>query len=98
MSPGGKVTRGEALRTTPAKALGVVGPEAQAQLPVIALIWTRERPTFHSTADSEVALKAVGAAITILVALYFADQLFAQGKYTDAAQRMAMQMRHSTGI
>jgi hypothetical protein len=43
-------------------------------------------------------MKAVGAAIIILVALCFADQELAQGKYTDAAKRMAMQMRHSTGI
>jgi hypothetical protein len=48
--------------------------------------------------DSEVAMKAVGAAIIVLVALYFVDQLLAQGKYTDAAQRMAGQIRHSTGI
>jgi hypothetical protein len=43
-------------------------------------------------------MKAVGVAIIILVALYFADQELAQGKYTDAALRMAMQIRHSTGI
>jgi hypothetical protein len=49
--------------------------------------------------DSEVAMKKViGAAIIVLVALYFIDQLLAQGKYTDAAQRMAGQIRHSTGI
>ena len=65
---------------------------------LFAVILTGEGPNLHSTADSEVALKAVGAAIVILVALYFADQVFAQGKYTDAAQRMAMQIRHSTGI
>jgi hypothetical protein len=43
-------------------------------------------------------MKAIGAAIIVLVALYFVDQQLAQGKYTDAAQRMAMQVRHSTGI
>jgi hypothetical protein len=43
-------------------------------------------------------MKALGAAIIVLVALYIADQMFAQGKYTDAAHRMAMQMRHSIGI
>jgi hypothetical protein len=43
-------------------------------------------------------MKALGAAIVVLVALYVADHVLAQGKYTDAAQRMAMQMRHSTGI
>ena len=50
------------------------------------------------TSDSEVAMKAVGATIIILVALYFTDQYFAEGRYTDAAQRMAMQIRHSAGI
>jgi hypothetical protein len=40
----------------------------------------------------------IGAAIIVIVALCFADQQFAQGKYTDAAQRMAGQIRHSTGI
>jgi hypothetical protein len=49
--------------------------------------------------DSEVAMKnAFGVAIIVLVALYVFDQLVAQGKYTDAAQRMAGQIRHSTGI
>jgi hypothetical protein len=43
-------------------------------------------------------MKALGAAVIVLVALYFVDQLFAHGKYTAAAQRMAMQIRHSTGI
>lgn len=49
--------------------------------------------------DSEVAMKkAFGAVVIVLVALYLVDQLLAQGKYTDAAQRMAGQIRHSTGI
>jgi hypothetical protein len=43
-------------------------------------------------------MKAVGVAVIVLVALYFVDQQFAQGKYTDAAQHMAGQIRHSTGI
>jgi hypothetical protein len=43
-------------------------------------------------------MKAVGAAIIVLVGLYFVDQLLAQGKYTDAARFMAGQIRHSTGI
>jgi hypothetical protein len=42
--------------------------------------------------------RVIGAAIIVLVALYFVDQLLAQGRYTDAAQRMAGQIRHSTGI
>jgi hypothetical protein len=43
-------------------------------------------------------MKGLGAAIIVLVALYIADQNFAQGKYTTAAQRMVLQIRHSTGI
>ena len=43
-------------------------------------------------------MKAIGATIIVVVALYFADQEFTQGKYTDAAKRMVMQIRHSTGI
>jgi hypothetical protein len=35
-------------------------------------------------------MKAIGAAIIVLAALYLADQEFAHGKYTDAAYRMAM--------
>jgi F0F1-type ATP synthase membrane subunit c/vacuolar-type H+-ATPase subunit K len=46
----------------------------------------------------EVAMKAFGAGIIVLVALYLADQALTQGKYTAAAQRMAMQIRHSMGI
>jgi hypothetical protein len=42
--------------------------------------------------------KVIGAAIIVIVALYFVDQLLAEGKYTDAAQHMAGQIRHSTGI
>jgi hypothetical protein len=38
-------------------------------------------------------MKALGAAIIVLVALYIADQTFAQGKYTAAAQRMALQFK-----
>lgn len=34
----------------------------------------------------------------IIAALYFADQLYAQGKYTDALQHMVNQMRHSFGV
>jgi hypothetical protein len=34
-------------------------------------------------------------AVGIIVALYVADQLYAQGKYTDALQHMVTQMRHS---
>jgi hypothetical protein len=38
-------------------------------------------------------MKAVGVAIVTLVALYFADQEFAQGKYTPGTQRMVEQIR-----
>lgn len=34
----------------------------------------------------------------IIVALYVADQQYAQGKYTDALQHMVAQMRHSFGV
>jgi hypothetical protein len=66
----------------------------------------RPRPNFNSgvfqipprLSDSEVAMKVIAAVLIVFVALYFVDQLLAQGKYTDAAQRMAGQIRHSTGI
>jgi hypothetical protein len=67
---------------------------------VHAAIWPQEIFWIpFGLSDSEVAMKRViGAAIIVLVVLYFVDQLLAQGKYTDAAQRMAGQIRHSTGI
>jgi hypothetical protein len=43
-------------------------------------------------------MKLLGAAIIVLVVLYFADQQFTQGQFTNAAQQMASQMRHSLGI
>jgi hypothetical protein len=43
-------------------------------------------------------MKALGAAAIVLVVLYFADQQFAQGQFTNAVQQMASQMRHSMGI
>ncbi len=42
-------------------------------------------------------MKAFLVAAGILAVLYLADQQFAQGKYTQAAGRMATQMRHSFG-
>jgi hypothetical protein len=42
-------------------------------------------------------MKVLGAAVIVLVVLYFADQQFAQGHYTDAVQQMAAQMMHSLG-
>lgn len=43
-------------------------------------------------------MKAIGIAIFLIVAAYFADQHWAQGKYTSATQSMAKQMRHSFGV
>jgi len=42
-------------------------------------------------------MKVLGAAVIVLVVLYFADQQFAQGRYTDAVQQMGAQMMHSLG-
>ena len=38
-------------------------------------------------------MKAIGVVILVLLAAYVADQQFAQGKYTAAAQRMVTQIR-----
>jgi hypothetical protein len=43
-------------------------------------------------------MKAVGAAIIILLMAYLADQQFADGKFTSAATSMMAQMRHSMGV
>lgn len=43
-------------------------------------------------------MKAIGVALALLFAAYLTDQYFANGKYTDAANRMVTQMRHSTGL
>jgi hypothetical protein len=42
-------------------------------------------------------MKVLGATVIVLVVLYFADQQFAQGHYTDAVQQMCAQMMHSLG-
>ena len=42
-------------------------------------------------------MKVLGATVIVLVVLYFADQQFAQGHYTDAVQQMGAQMMHSLG-
>jgi hypothetical protein len=42
-------------------------------------------------------MKKFLVAAGIVAALFLADQQFAQGKYTQAAARMATQMRHSFG-
>ena len=43
-------------------------------------------------------MKALGAAIVVFVALYVADQVLTEGKYSSATQQMVVQIRHSTGI
>ena len=43
-------------------------------------------------------MKVLGIALGVLIALYVADQEFAQGQFTDAAQRIGAQMMHSFGI
>lgn len=43
-------------------------------------------------------MKGLLIAVGIIMALYTADQQFAQGKYTDALQHMVSQIRHSFGV
>jgi hypothetical protein len=43
-------------------------------------------------------MKAIAIAMFLIVAAYFADQEFAQGKYTSAARSLTIQMRHSFGV
>jgi hypothetical protein len=43
-------------------------------------------------------MKALGIALGVLIALYFADQEFAQGQFTDAVRHIGAQMMHSFGI
>jgi hypothetical protein len=43
-------------------------------------------------------MKVLGAAVIVLIALYFADQEFAQGQYTDAVRQMGSQVMHSFGV
>jgi hypothetical protein len=43
-------------------------------------------------------MKVLGAAVVVLIALYFADQEFAQGKFTDTVRQVGAQMLHSVGI
>jgi len=43
-------------------------------------------------------MKALGAAVVVLIVLYFADQEFTQGQYTDAVRKLAAQLLHSLGI
>jgi hypothetical protein len=42
-------------------------------------------------------MKVLGATVIVLVVLYFADQQFAQGHYTDAVQQMGAEMMRSFG-
>ncbi|MEA3097073.1 MAG: hypothetical protein QOF74_1313 [Caballeronia mineralivorans] len=43
-------------------------------------------------------MKGFMIAAGIIAALYVADQLFAEGKYTSALWDMVTQMRHSFGV
>jgi hypothetical protein len=43
-------------------------------------------------------MKIIGAALIAIVALYALDQQLSAGRYTQAAQHMIGQIRHSTGI
>ena len=43
-------------------------------------------------------MRVFGAGAIILMVLYFADQQYAHGQYTDAVRQMAAQMMHSFGI
>jgi hypothetical protein len=43
-------------------------------------------------------MKVLGAAVVVLIALYFADQEFAQGQYTDAVRQIGAQVMHSFGV
>lgn len=43
-------------------------------------------------------MKILGVPAIVVIVLYFADQQFAQGRYTDAVQQMGTQMMHSLGI
>jgi hypothetical protein len=48
--------------------------------------------------DEEDLVKGLLIAVGIVFVLYIMDQKFAQGRYTDAVQRMTIQMRHSFGV
>lgn len=43
-------------------------------------------------------MKGIGIALALILAAYLADAKLSNGKYTDAAARMAVQMRNSFGI
>jgi hypothetical protein len=43
-------------------------------------------------------MKIIGAALIAIVAIYVLDQQLSAGRYTQAAQQMIGQIRHSTGI
>jgi hypothetical protein len=43
-------------------------------------------------------MKVLGAAVVVLIALDFADQEFAQGKFTDTVRHVGAQIMHSLGI
>jgi hypothetical protein len=43
-------------------------------------------------------VKFIAAALIAMAALYMLDQQVSAGRYTQAAQQMISQIRHSTGI
>ena len=43
-------------------------------------------------------MKGIVIALALILAAYLADAKLSNGKYTDAAARMVVQMRHSFGI
>jgi hypothetical protein len=43
-------------------------------------------------------MKVLGAAVIVLIVLYFADQQFVQGQCTNAVRQIGTQMLHSFGI
>lgn len=43
-------------------------------------------------------MKGILIALGVILALYVIDQQFADGRYTDALQRMMIQIRRSFGV
>jgi hypothetical protein len=48
--------------------------------------------------DGRPLMKVLGAVMVVIVALYLADQEFAQGQYTDAGRQLGAQIMRSLGI
>jgi hypothetical protein len=43
-------------------------------------------------------MRVFGATVIVLIVLYFADQEFTQGRYTDAVRHVCAQVMRSLGI